>query len=290
MQPLPVVWHQSYEVDIGPHVFPTAKFRLIRERLLRDRIIDERHIHAPERAGDADVRLVHTTAYVEKIKRGSLSYHEELLLEVPFSAALRDAMWLCVGGSILTARFAVDHGLAMHLGGGFHHAYPDHGEGFCLVNDVAIAVAKLLEEKTVARPVIIDLDVHHGNGTAATFADDPRVFTMSMHQEHNYPAFKPPSDLDLGLADGTPALADIVARHRPDFAFYLAGADPYRNDQLGGLGLSIEGLRQRDELVLRVLRAAGVPVAIALAGGYALMPEHTVEIHCNTVRAAANAE
>lgn len=297
MHRLPVVWHPSYEVDIGPHVFPTAKFRLVRERLLREGTVEERDIRTPEPASDADVRLVHTTPYVDRIKSGSLSFQEEMILEVPFSAALRDAMWLCVGGSILTGRLARERGVAMHLGGGFHHAYPDHGEGFCLVNDVAIAVRKLLGEETIRRPAVIDLDVHHGNGTAATFAGNPDVFTMSMHQQHNYPAYKPPSDLDIGLADGTAdgeyllvlenALADLVARHQPDFAFYLAGADPYRNDQLGGLGLSIDGLRRRDETVLGALRNAGASVAIVLAGGYAVRPDDTIEIHCNTVRAAA---
>jgi acetoin utilization deacetylase AcuC-like enzyme len=185
------------------------------------------------------------------------------------------------------------------LGGGFHHAFPDHGEGFCLINDVAIAVRALRREGAIDRAIVIDCDVHHGNGTAAIFSGESEVFTFSMHQEHNYPAWKPPSDLDLGLADGTgdaeylslldKQLPSTLEDHGPDLAFYLAGADPYREDQLGGLGLSLDGLRQRDELVLRLLGDAGVPVATVLAGGYALRTDDTVEIHCETVRAAARA-
>jgi acetoin utilization deacetylase AcuC-like enzyme len=184
----------------------------------------------------------------------------------------------------------------VHLGGGFHHAFPDHGEGFCLIHDVAVAIRVLRREGRIERALVLDCDVHHGNGTAAIFADEPEVFTFSIHQERNYPGWKPPSDLDLGLDDGTGDEAyltllehhvpRILERHRPDLAFYLAGADPYREDQLGGLGLTLEGLRRRDEFVLRRLAEARVPVAIALAGGYARRGDDTVEIHANTVRVA----
>jgi acetoin utilization deacetylase AcuC-like enzyme len=293
---LRVVWHEAYEVDIGPHVFPTAKYRMVRDRLLADRTVEETAVVRPESASDAELALVHTPAYLEKIRSDSLSPIERLQLEVPFTDELRVASWLGAGGSIVAGRLALRDGVAVHLGGGFHHAFPDHGEGFCLINDVAIAVRALQRDGAIRRSLIVDLDVHHGNGTAAIFAGDEAAFTFSMHQQNNYPAIKPPSDLDLGLEDGTgddayaglleAHLPRLVERHRPDVAFYLAGADPYRFDQLGGLALTMEGLRRRDEYVLRQLGQAGVPVAIVLAGGYAQRPADTVEIHCNTVRVA----
>jgi acetoin utilization deacetylase AcuC-like enzyme len=295
----PIVWHPAYEVDIGPHVFPTRKYRLVRERLLAEGTISTTDLVEARAASDEQVGLVHTPGYLRKIATASLSEEEQIQLEVPFSPALRDAAWICAGGSILAARLALERGIAVHLGGGFHHAFPDHGEGFCLINDVAIAVRVLLTEAIIDRAAVVDLDVHHGNGTAAIFRDDARVFTFSMHQEDNYPAVKPPSGLDLGLEDGTGDaaylgllerhLSDILSRHNPDLVFYLAGADAYRLDQLGGLGLTIPGLKRRDEIVFGQARGAGAGVAVCLAGGYALRTDDTVEIHCNTVRAANEA-
>ena len=291
---VPVVWHPAYEVDIGPHVFPTRKYRLVRERLLAEGTVSSGDLHEAAPASDEAVALVHTADYIRKIKTGALSDAEQLVLEVPFSPALRDASWICAGGAIATARLALQRTIALHLGGGFHHAFPDHGEGFCLINDVAIAIRALQEEKLIGRALVVDLDVHHGNGTAAIFRDDPAVFTFSMHQEHNYPALKPPSDLDIGLDDRTgdaeylslleQHLPQVLARHNPDLVFYLAGADPYQFDQLGGLGLTISGLGRRDELVFQSAASAGVAVAVCLAGGYAVDTDDTVEIHCNTVR------
>jgi acetoin utilization deacetylase AcuC-like enzyme len=290
-----VVWHESYEVDIGPHVFPTAKYRLVRERLTARGVPIQ--LHRPEPATDGDVLLVHTTTYVDKILHHRLSVPERLTLEVPFTAELRRASWLCAGGAVLTARLALQHGVAVHLGGGFHHAFPDHGEGFCLINDVAISIRVLQRAGEIRRAMVVDCDVHHGNGTAATFALDPEVFTFSIHQENNYPAWKPPGDVDLGLEDRAgdddylAALAAHVPRslddHKPDLVWYLAGADPYREDQLGGLSLTLAGLQRRDALVLQWCRERRIPVAVALAGGYARNPDDTVEIHCATVRAAA---
>lgn len=295
----PIVWHEKYEVDIGPHVFPTLKYRAARDRLLQEGTIAAEDIRRPTAASDRQVSLVHTPAYLSKMKSGAFSLQDVMLLEVPFSKELREAMWLCTGGTILAGRLAVDGGRAIHLGGGFHHAFPDHGEGFCLINDVAIAVRALMYEGAIERAIVVDCDVHHGNGTAAVFRDEPEVFTFSIHQEHNYPAWKPPSDLDLGLADGTGDreylgllerhLPEVLDRHRPDLLFFLAGADPYEHDQLGGLKLSLAGLRQRDELVLQFAEAAKVPVAVTLAGGYAWRLEDTIEIHCGTVRAACGA-
>src|SRR3990172_11193910 len=268
---VPVVWHPAYEVDIGPHVFPTRKYRLVRDRLLAEGTISRVDLIEPAPASDDQVALVHTSDYLLKSKTGTLSLEEQLVLEVPFSPALRDAAWLCAGGSTLAGRLALERGIALHLGGGFHHAFPDHGEGFCLINDVAIAIRVLQQAGEITRAMVIDCDVHHGNGTAAVFGDDATVFTFSIHQEQNYPAWKPPSDLDIGLDDGCgdeeylKALERYVPqtldRHRPDLVWYLAGADPYREDQLGGLSLTIAGLRARDEAGLGwwagIGRAAG---------------------------------
>ena len=295
--PLPVVWHESYEVDIGPHVFPAAKYRLVKERLIAQGVVDPGAIVRPDPVSDDEVRLVHEASYVDRILHNALTRNEELLLEVPFSTALREASWRCAGGTRLAGKLALGSRIAVHLGGGYHHAFPDHGEGFCLINDVAIAIRVLQREGAVRRVAVVDCDVHHGNGTAAIFAQDAEVLTFSIHQENNYPSWKPASDVDVGLADGcgdgeylaaldarVPALLE---RHRPELVFYLAGADPYERDQLGGLGLTLEGLRRRDAYVMEAARAAGAAVAVTLAGGYAERVTDTIDIHCNTVREAA---
>ena len=299
MLPFKLVYSDDYYLPIGSHVFPAEKYKRIHDRLLASGIAEPADFVTPHPAADQDVLIVHTPQYVEKLKTGTLSQREQMELEVPFSPALVKAFWLAAGGSILAADHALNDGMALSVGGGFHHAFPDHGEGFCLINDVAIAIRTLQREGVIRRAAVVDLDVHHGNGTAAIFQGDPDVFTFSMHQQHNYPAWKPPSDLDIGLEDGTgdteylalleQHLPEILARHRPDLVFYLAGADPYRFDQLGGLGLTLEGLRRRDEVVFERATNAGVAVAVSLAGGYALSADDTVEIHCNTVRAAKEA-
>jgi len=293
---LKVVFDPSYEVDIGPHVFPTRKYRLARDRLLAEGVITESDLVSPQPASDEELALVHTTDYLQKVEAGRFAIAELMLLEIPFSPEVRAASRLCAGGSIATARLALERGVAVHLGGGFHHAFADHGEGFCVINDVAVAIRTLQHAGEIRRAAVIDCDVHHGNGTAAIFAAEEATFTFSIHQEHNYPLVKPPSDRDVGLADGTgdaeylarlaEHLPDELRRHAPDLAFYLAGADPYREDQLGGLGVTLEGLAERDGYVLGTLREHHVPAAIVLAGGYALRPEDTVAIHCATVRAA----
>lgn len=296
---LPLVFHEAYEVDIGPHVFPTAKYRLVLECLRAEGSLDRTTLHRPDPATDEEILLVHTPQWVRKLKSGELSDRERLTLELPWSEELVEAAWLCAGGSTLTSRLALEHGVAVHLGGGFHHAFPGHGEGFCAIHDVAVAIRLLQREGKVERAIVIDLDVHHGNGTAAIFAQDPAVFTLSFHQEHNYPSPKPPGDLDVGLDDGTTDdeylglleehLPPALDAHEPDLAVYLAGADPYRHDQLGGLGLTMEGLKRRDERVLAALAERGIPAAVCLAGGYALRRDDTISIHCATVEAAAEA-
>jgi acetoin utilization deacetylase AcuC-like enzyme len=271
----------------------------VRERLLADGVLEPADFVEPDPAADADLARVHTTTYLGKIRENDFSYAERARLEVPFTAALAQAARLCCGGTLLAARRALEEGVAVHLGGGFHHAFADHGEGFCLLNDVAVAAAALLAEGRAERVMVVDLDVHHGNGTAAIFSQDRRVFTFSMHQQNNYPAEKPPSDLDVGLPDGTrddrylellaeqlPSQLDV---HRPQAVLYLAGADPYGVDQLGGLGLTQEGLRLRDRLVLSACVERGVAVAVTLAGGYAVRTADTIAIHAATVTEALQA-
>jgi acetoin utilization deacetylase AcuC-like enzyme len=291
-----LVWSPRYEVDIGAHVFPTRKYRLVKDRLVEDGTLEASDLVHPEPASETDLGRVHTADYLRKIREDGFTRSERIRLEVPFSAGFRESMVLCCGGTIECGRRALDDGLCVHLGGGFHHAFPDHGEGFCLLNDVAVAARALLADGSATRVAVVDLDVHHGNGTAAIFVDEPAVFTFSMHQENNYPALKPPGDLDVALPDrlGDEEYLEQLERHlpavldaqEPRLVFYLAGADPYREDQLGGLGLTIGGLRRRDRTVLETCRERGAALAVVPAGGYAIDTADTVEIHCNTVREA----
>jgi acetoin utilization deacetylase AcuC-like enzyme len=299
MLSFPLVYSDGYLVDLGEHVFPARKYRLVHDRLLALGKAEPGDFLEPQPIADEDVLRVHTAEYVGKIKTNTLSDYERAVLEVPFSAELVRGVWLSTGGTLLACQRALETGLAVNLSGGYHHAFPDHGEGFCLINDVAVAVESLRARGRIDRAAIVDLDVHHGNGTAAIFAAQPRVFTFSMHQLNNYPAVKPPSDLDIGLADGTSDalylealvrhLPEALTGHRPQLVVYLAGADPYREDRLGGLGLTLEGLAERDRVVVRAARESGIPVAIVLAGGYALDTSDTVAIHVATVEVARQA-
>jgi acetoin utilization deacetylase AcuC-like enzyme len=291
-----IIYSDQYDLNLGDHVFPSIKYRLIKDKLRRDGIVSPQDFVEPPPASDEDVELVHHHDYVAKLQAGKLSYLEILRLEIPYSPELVRAVWLAAGGSILAGRLALEDGAAANVGGGFHHAYPDHGEGFCVLNDFAIAIRRLQKDKAIERAMTVDCDVHQGNGTAAIFAGDPSVFTLSIHQENNYPYPKPPSSLDINLRDGvedaeylrelTKGLEQALHAFQPDLIFYVAGADPYRNDQLGGLRLSIEGLERRDRLVFEKARAKNIPVAITLAGGYARRVEDTVQIHTNTIRVA----
>jgi acetoin utilization deacetylase AcuC-like enzyme len=295
---LPVVYTKDYHVDIGDHVFPTLKYEHVLQRLLAEGIVEEADVQQPTPASDEDVLRVHTPAYVAKLRSGRLSPQEILLLELPWSHDLVRASFLAAGGSIRAAQLALDSKLAAHIGGGFHHAFPDHGEGFCVLHDVAIAARRLQVDGGAARMLIVDCDVHHGNGTAAIFANDPSVVTFSIHQENNYPAEKPPSDVDVGLDDragGAEYMAALRAhlprlleQGRPEVVFYVAGADPYIEDQLGGLALTLADLADRDRFVIETSRDAGAAVMITFAGGYARRLEDTVAIHAQTVRFAAD--
>jgi acetoin utilization deacetylase AcuC-like enzyme len=329
MLPFKLVYSDAYYLPIGQHVFPAEKYRRIRDRLLADGVADASDFLDPQPASDRDVLLVHTPEYVNKLKTGTLTPREEMEMEIPYSRDLVLAFWLAAGGSILAASHALTDGVSINIGGGFHHAFPDHGEGFCMIHDVAVAIRRLQRDDKIRTAMTVDCDVHHGNGTAAIFAgtrtgSEPlpsagppmlsssirslappgkvlgahagEVFTISLHQHNNYPQWKPASSIDVDLPDGVGdddylawldnALSSGLRQFEPDLLCYIAGADPYREDQLGGLSLTIEGLKRRDELVFRVARARDIPVMVTFAGGYARNVEDTVTIHCNTVIAA----
>ena len=323
MLPFKLVYSDDYFLPIGAHVFPAQKYRLIHKRLLETGIADASNFIAPQPASDHDILLVHTPEYVNKLKTGTLTAMEELTLEIPFSPELVRVFWLSAGGSILAAEHALQNGIAFNIAGGFHHAYPDHGEGFCMIHDVAVAIRRMQKDGKIRPAMTVDCDVHHGNGTAAIFAGtrtsaDPLpsvasstlsrsggrarqaqagdVFTISLHQYNNYPPDKPPSSIDVDLPDGIGdddylawldnALSSGLRQFEPDLICYIAGADPYREDQLGGLALTIDGLKKRDALMFKVARAKNIPVMVTYAGGYAVRVEDTVTIHCNTILAA----
>jgi acetoin utilization deacetylase AcuC-like enzyme len=282
-------------VDLGDHVFPAEKYRLIYERLLQ-RGAKKEDFAAPEPAADEDLLLVHTSRYLKKLIAGRLSPSEIITLELPYQPALLDFARLMVGGTIMASGLSMQDGLSLHIGGGFHHAFADHGEGFCILNDVAVALMKMKNGGTIKKGMVVDCDVHQGNGTAEIFAGDESVFTFSMHQMDIYPARKEESSLDVGFwsGDGDKKYLRQLRSHiprmyrefQPDVIFYLAGADPYEKDQLGGLKISLEGLKERDRIVIEEALRLKIPVVILLAGGYAHDVMDTVGIHLNTIKLA----
>jgi acetoin utilization deacetylase AcuC-like enzyme len=296
MLPSKLIYHDHYDLHLGAHVFPSQKYRLIYETLLREKHAGPEDFIAPEPATDEDMLRVHTSEWVSTLKTGALTIGEMMRLEIPYSKEMVAAVWLATGGTILAGRKALQDGFGVNVGGGFHHAHPDHGEGFCAAHDVAVAIRRLLADGAIAKAMVVDTDVHHGNGTAAIFAEDANVFTLSIHQENNYPEPKPPSTVDLHLPDGigdsdylrilSGPLRKGLDEFQPDLLFYVGGADPYREDLLGGLALTLEGLEERDRRVFEEARARGIPVAITLAGGYARRVMDTVRIHTNTILAA----
>jgi len=297
MLPFKLIYHPGYDLNLGEHVFPSRKFRMIHDRLIADGFAGAGDFETPEPPADEDILLVHTPRWVHRLKTGTLDPAEILKLEIPYSREMVEAFWLAAGGSILAARRALRDGFAYNVGGGFHHAFPGHGEGFCAIHDFAVAIRKMQQERRIERAMVVDCDVHHGNGTAAIFHGDERVFTLSIHQYNNYPSEKPASTVDIHLRDGVSdeeylALLENECEKgmrdfRPDLVFYVAGADPYGEDQLGGLALTMDGLKRRDRIVLEAARTNGAVVAVVLAGGYARNVEDTVTIHCNTARVAA---
>jgi acetoin utilization deacetylase AcuC-like enzyme len=322
-----VVYSARYRIDIGLHVFPTRKYELVHARLIETGVIRPSQVVEPEPVSWDDLALVHSPEYLAAMRDGAMTPGEIAQLELPWSQEMVDGFRLMTGGTIRAALIACgmevrstkyevgntnaeverppsnfilqtsNFRVAVHIGGGLHHAFPSHGEGFCPFNDVAVA-ARVLQRRGFERIAIVDLDVHHGNGTAFIFESDPRVFTFSMHQQHNYPMWKPRGSLDVGLPDGAHDATflreldhalPVVMAHDPQCVFYLAGADPYEDDQLGGLRLTREGLRARDRRVIDAVRRAGVPLVVTLAGGYARHVDDTVAIHAATVQEAANA-
>lgn len=332
MLPFKIIYSDDYYLPIGEHVFPASKYRQVQQQLLARGIAEPGDFLAPKPAEDRDVLLVHGPDWVYKLQTGTLSAREELQMEIPYSEELVEAFWLAAGGSILAGRRALDDRVGINLGGGFHHAFPDHGEGFCMINDIAIAIRRLQKDQRIERALVIDCDVHQGNGTAVIFgrkralalasgslpsvaaplhrptehgsahqlpADGTGavdVFTISLHQENNYPQWKPPSSIDVNLPDGIDddpylgwldnAVSSALRQFEPQLISYVAGADPYQEDQLGGLNLTIEGLKRRDEFVFRMAKTRGIPVMVTLAGGYAQDVNDTIDIHANTVVAA----
>jgi acetoin utilization deacetylase AcuC-like enzyme len=296
MLPFKLVYHSGYDLNLGEHVFPSQKFHLIAETLLREGIATGEDFLVPLLAADEDILRVHTAEWVHKLKTGTLSASEIMKLEIPYSREAVEACWLAAGGSILAGQSALRDGFGCNLGGGFHHAYPGHGEGFCAIHDVAVAIRRLQHDGAIRKAIVVDTDVHQGNGTAAIFANDESVFTLSIHQENNYPAYKPPSDVDLEMADRVeddeylaaliPAVQAALDEFQPEILFYVGGADPFCEDQLGGLMLTKKGLMTRDRRVFEEARRRGIPVATTLAGGYARRVEDTIRIHVNTIVAA----
>jgi acetoin utilization deacetylase AcuC-like enzyme len=283
-------YHPDYFVALSPgHPFPMAKYPLLAARLVGEGIVAQGDLIAPGEATLEDLRLVHDGDYLDRLAAGTLSAAEQRRIGVPWSPALWRRSRLAARGTLDAARAALDDGLAANLAGGTHHAFAGHGEGFCILNDVAIAVRVLRRDVGSIRVLVVDLDVHQGNGTAAIFEDDPGVFTFSMHGERNYPTRKMRSTLDVGLPDGTgdetylallaQHLDAILARFTPDLVVYLAGVDPVRGDRYGRLALTDDGLRRRERAVLSGCRERGLPVVITLAGGYAPTPERTAALH-----------
>jgi acetoin utilization deacetylase AcuC-like enzyme len=280
------------------HRFPVEKYAMLRERVVADGIVAPERVLDPDAASDQVLRLVHTAEYVRRFVGGELTPAEERRLGFPWSPGLVERSRRAVGGTIAAARHALVHGTAMNLAGGTHHAFPDHGEGFCVFNDVAIAIRLLTAERRIARAAVIDLDVHQGNGTHAIFAGDANVHTFSMHGGKNYPFEKIAGTRDIELPDGTGddeylaqlsrALPDVLRDAQPDLVFYIAGADPHEGDRLGRMRLSFDGLRRRDAMVLDACRDVGLPVTTVIGGGYGRDINDTVTIHVATTRVLAS--
>ncbi|MCX7704570.1 MAG: histone deacetylase [Planctomycetota bacterium] len=289
------VYSPKYEIDWSGHIFPVEKYRLVQERLLKEGIARKEDFFEPRSVSEEELLLVHTKRYLERLR--ALTSHPQLAVyefEAPITERTLEALYSCTGGTILAAKKALEEkNFWLNIGGGFHHAFSEHGEGFCFINDVAVAARVVQRDVGVGRILIVDCDLHQGNGTAKIFENDPSVFTFSIHQENLYPV-KQRSSLDIGLDDFTgdeeynarlkAAMEQIFEKNRFDLLFYLAGADPYEGDQLGLLKLTKEGLKKRDEIVFGFAAKERLPVAVVLAGGYAYRTEDVVEIHTNTAR------
>ena len=293
-----VHFHPGYVVELPPgHAFPMRKFALLRDILVAEGLVRADDVIAPEEAPWELLELAHSDDYLSKLRHGTLSRDEERRLGLPWSEALVRRSRLATSGTLLAAEEALRSGISANLAGGTHHACRGHGEGYCVINDVVVAVRELVRRRAAERALVIDLDVHHGNGNAELLAADPGAFTFSMHGERNYPLRKPPSDLDVGLPDGTGDDEYLAAlerhlpgcfdRSRAQIAFYLAGVDVVEGDRFGRLAMSRQGLAARDRRVLEECRSRGVPVVLLLSGGYAATPEETADLHATAHRQAA---
>ncbi len=292
-----VFYHDLFTFPLPEgHRFPIQKYVLLRKRLVDEGVISEEELHVPQGASDDQLLLVHDPSYIEKLKNGGLTTREIRRMGFPWSRGLLERSRRSVGSTIAACRSALDKGVAVNLAGGTHHAFPGQGQGFCVFNDAAVAARVMQSEHRVQRVLIVDCDVHQGNGTAAIFQDDPSVFTFSIHGEKNFPFHKETSDLDLSLPDGAgddlylrqlqEGLAQAVERAQADLVIYLAGADPHHGDRLGRLSLSKTGLADRDRIVMEAGLQASLPVAVVMSGGYGKDVDDTVEIHFQTVRVA----
>lgn len=291
---MPFIYSPNYYADIGLHVFPIIKYRLIYEKLCEEAHLHESDFLAPKPASEQELLFVHTPEYLQDLRDCKLTARTAFS-ELPISKEIIELSILTAGGTIMAGRAAIESGWAVHLSGGFHHAFADKAEGFCYINDLAVA-AKAVQKEGLARKVaVIDCDLHQGNGTAVIFQDDDSVFTFSMHQLDLYP-MKEKSDLDIHLSSGitdepylahlNQAIPQILDEFAPDLVLYQGGADPYEKDQLGSLALTIEGLKQRDTFIFAECRKRHIPVAVTLGGGYAHNTEDTVQIHYNTCMSA----
>ncbi len=291
--PILFVYSEGYYADIGVHVFPVVKYRLVYQQLCQRGIIRD-NLVKPEPASETDLLLVHEKDYVEDLVHARHT-QRTASSELPISKAIIQAFLLATGGTIRACEEALEKGCAINLSGGFHHAFPDHAEGFCYINDMAVAIRRIQRQRKEIRVAVIDCDLHQGNGTAFTFKDDESVYTFSIHQRDLYPP-KQDSNWDIHLKNGIgneeyldhlkKAVPAIMEKFEPDFVLYQAGADPYEGDQLGDLKLTMDGLKTRDDLVFTECRRYGVPVAALLGGGYAVNTDDTVAIHVNTCLSA----
>lgn len=291
-----IVFSKYYTARTPGHVFRADKFEAALNLLLKEGAVSEKDLVVPAAPSKADLLLAHSPGWVRKCLEFKFKPGDSAAAEIKITRAVVRAHLMNVGGTIAAARLALEDGIGINCGGGSHHAFRDHGEGFCLLNDIAVAIKKLLKERRIKRAMVIDLDAHQGNGTAAIFRGDRRVFTFSMHGAGIYPEKKEKSSLDIGLRPGIgdAAYLSVLGRElpkamkkfRPDFAVYVAGADVYRGDLLGGLKLTMGGIGKRDAFVFRECRRRGVPVALVLSGGYAKKFPDTVRIHANTIKEA----
>ena len=280
------------------HRFPIAKYGMLRDAVIESGLVAPGDLHEPERASMDALLLVHTERYVRALVAGELTEAEQRRIGLPWSESLVERSFRTVGGTCEAATAALERGVTMNLAGGTHHAFPDRGEGFCVFNDVAVAIRLLQRAGRIRRAAVIDLDVHQGNGTHAIFAGDSSVYTFSMHGGRNYPFHKVAGSLDVELADGTgddaylaaltETLPRVLAVSAPDLVIYLAGADAHEGDRLGRLCLTFDGLARRDAMVLDACREVGIPVVITIAGGYGRNIADSVAVHLNTVRIAGN--